>query len=405
MHAAMREYARILGEVQGLERSRNTADACAAHCRLAEVVYELVRDYPDMCEATRSAIWARAEESMTRAEEIRAQYAAPTSGASSGVHSASSGVEGMAISSSIPVETWDDVIGLEKTKEAIQLSTRLAFSQARAFRDLGGQAQRFMLLYGPPGTGKTLIARAVANQLQCQFFLISPSDIFNKYVGESEQAIKRIFQTAIAACKALIFIDEIDGLAPSRQDAGVSDQLSKRLVTELIQRFDDVLRAPEVILMAATNLPASLDSAILRRFQVRLCVPLPTAAGRRAMFQADFPHIDRAEDLDRIVELTRDFNASDIANLIKQAKNNPMTEAVRATHFKPADDDGWTPCDEHDTGAVAMSAYELAENSLRPRKLRTDDILSALSTFTKTARMDEVKRIYEYADRERRDIE
>ncbi len=233
---------------------------------------------------------------------------------------------------SVEVETpdisWDDIGGLTTIKQTLQESVEGQFRYPELYQQTKAKAPRGILLWGPPGTGKTLLAKAVASQAKANFIAVTGSELLSRWVGASEQAVRELFAKARQAAPCVIFIDEIDTLAPVRGknsgDSGVSDRVVGQLLTEL----DGVTTIPNIILIGATNRPDTLDPALLRagRLDLQLKVDLPDLASRLAILQVH--NQDRplaGVDLAAIATQTEGWNGADLALLSDRA----AVEAIR----------------------------------------------------------------------------
>lgn len=223
---------------------------------------------------------------------------------------------------------WEDIGGLTDIKRTLQESVEGALLYPDLYHRTGAKAPRGILLWGPPGTGKTLLAKAVASQARANFIAVNGPELLSRWVGAAEQEVRDLFTKARQAAPCVIFIDEIDTLAPARGqfngDSGVSDRVVGQLLTEL----DGLQGCPNVLLIAATNRPRALDPALLRagRLDLQLKVDLPDWHSRLAILQvhnADRPLQD--VDLGPIAAQTEGWNGADLALLSNQA----ALEAIR----------------------------------------------------------------------------
>ena len=221
-----------------------------------------------------------------------------------------------------PNVDWADIGGLESAKQTLQESVEGALLYPELYRQTGAQAPRGILMWGAPGTGKTLLAKAIASQARANFISVSGSELLSKWIGAAEQAVRELFQKARQAAPCVIFIDEIDTLAPARGsfagDSGVSDRVVGQLLTEL----DGLRGCPDVLLVAATNRPDALDPALLRsgRLDLQLKIDLPDEPSRLAILQVH--NGDRPlEQIDLAYwsSQTPDWNGADLALLSNQA--------------------------------------------------------------------------------------
>jgi len=227
-----------------------------------------------------------------------------------------------------PTVSWSEIGGLKEIKQKLQESVEGQLLYPELYHQTRAQAPRGILLWGPPGTGKTLLAKAVASQAKANFIAVSGSELLSRWVGASEQAVRELFVKARQVAPCVIFIDEIDTVAPARGshvgDSGVGD----RVVGQLLAELDGITDATNIILIRATNRPESLDPALLRsgRLDLQLKVNLPDLESRLAILQVH--NQDRpieGVDLDSIAVQTEGWNGADLALLSNQA----ALEAIR----------------------------------------------------------------------------
>jgi transitional endoplasmic reticulum ATPase len=227
-----------------------------------------------------------------------------------------------------PQVSWDSIGGLENVKQILQESVEGALLYPELYQQTGAKTPRGILLWGPPGTGKTLLAKAVASQARANFIAVNGPELLSKWVGASEQAVREVFTKARQASPCVVFVDEIDTLAPARGsfsgDSGVSDRVVGQLLTEL----DGLQDCADVLLIGATNRPETLDPALLRagRLDVQLKVDLPDQASRLAILQVHNRKRPLAEvDLATWATQTEGWNGADLSLLGNQA----ALEAIR----------------------------------------------------------------------------
>ncbi|NEQ25366.1 MAG: AAA family ATPase, partial [Microcoleus sp. SIO2G3] len=227
-----------------------------------------------------------------------------------------------------PNVTWEAIGGLEAVKQTLQESVEGALLYPELYQHTKAKAPRGILLWGPPGTGKTLLAKAVASQARANFIAVNGPELLSKWVGASEQAVRELFTKAREAAPCVVFVDEIDSLAPARgsyqSDSGVSDRVVGQLLTEL----DGLQDCPNVLLIGATNRPDALDPALLRsgRLDIQLKIDLPDRSSRLAILQVH-NHDRPLADVDLAVwaERTEGWNGADLSLLSNQA----AIEAIR----------------------------------------------------------------------------
>lgn len=266
-----------------------------------------------------------------------------------------------------PATRWADVAGLAHVKRALDDAVVVPERLPHLFgAEHGRQVAAGILLYGPPGTGKTLVARALAGESGRAFFAVSTADIIDKYVGESEQKLRALFEEARAARPSIIFIDEIETLCRARGGDRNASEASQNVVSEFLRQLDGVGTSMDgVLLLGATNLPETLDAAMRRRFTQRIYVPLPDAATRGAILRAKLARVPSAVDaaaLADVVARTAGYSAADLAAVVQHALAHTLHMVTDATHFAraptpdAADDDDdrgwWRPCSPGDPAAV-----------------------------------------------------
>lgn len=236
-----------------------------------------------------------------------------------------------------PNVAWDDIGGLDAAKQTLQESVEGALLYPELYQRTGAKAPRGILLWGAPGTGKTLLAKAVASQARANFIAVNGPELLSKWVGASEQAVRELFAKARQAAPCVVFVDEIDTLAPARggfaSDSGVSDRVVGQLLTEL----DGLQGCPNVLLIGATNRPDALDPALLRagRLDLQLKVDLPDEDSRLSILQVH--NGDRpleAVDLSHWATQTVGWNGADLALLSNQA----ALQAIRRYRAQGRDD-------------------------------------------------------------------
>ncbi len=228
----------------------------------------------------------------------------------------------------VPQVTWDDIGGLEETKDRLQEMVEWPQEYPDEFESMGIDVPKGILLYGLPGTGKTLLAKAVANESNSNFISVKGPELLSKYVGESESAVREVFKKARQVAPCVLFIDEIDSIAPRRgsrsSDSGVGDRVVNQLLTEL----DGIESLEGVTVIAATNRPDMIDPAIMRpgRIDRNVEVEVPDEEGRRKIFEVhtmDMPLTDDI-DLDELAEMSEGYVGSDIESICREAGMNAL---------------------------------------------------------------------------------
>ena len=226
-----------------------------------------------------------------------------------------------AVDSSIPRITYDELGGLKNEVQKIREMVELPMRHPELFEKIGVEAPKGVLLYGPPGTGKTLLAKAVAGETNANFTYLSGPEIMGKYYGESEERLREFFKQAEENTPSIIFIDEIDSIAPKREE--VSGDVEKRIVSQLLTLMDGMKSRGKVVVIAATNRPDSLDPALRRpgRFDREIEIGIPDEEGRLAILNIHtrgMP-IDEKVDLKAISKITHGFVGADLEVLAKEA--------------------------------------------------------------------------------------
>lgn len=230
----------------------------------------------------------------------------------------------------VPDVTWADIGALENVRRELQMAIVNAIRFPDAYSQLGLAHPAGVLLYGPPGCGKTLLARAVANECQASFISIKGPELLNKYVGESERAVRQVFQRARASSPCVVFFDELDALAPRR---GGESQASERVVNQLLTELDGLDSRKDVFVIAATNRPDIIDAAMLRpgRLEKLLYVPLPTESDRLNILRTLTKHRPMLAPGVNLQKVAKDerctgFSGADLAALVREAAMAALSE-------------------------------------------------------------------------------
>jgi len=225
---------------------------------------------------------------------------------------------------------YDDIGGVRKQLAQIKEMVELPLRHPQLFKTIGVKPPRGILLYGPPGTGKTLIARAVANETGAFFFLINGPEIMSKLAGESESNLRKAFETAEKNAPAIIFIDEIDAIAPKREKT--HGEVERRIVSQLLTLMDGLKQRAHVVVMAATNRPNSVDPALRRfgRFDREVDIGIPDSIGRLEILRIHTKNMKLADDveLEQIANETHGFVGADLASLCSEAALQQIREKM-----------------------------------------------------------------------------
>jgi transitional endoplasmic reticulum ATPase len=244
----------------------------------------------------------------------------------------------------IPSVQWEDVGGMESAKQALREAVELPISRPDIFSRFNVTPPKGVLLFGPPGTGKTLLAKAVATESQANFISVRGAEVMSKWVGESEKIIAEIFRRARQAAPSVLFIDELDNIAP-RRGSGFDSRVSERIVNQLLVEMDGMEELESVVVLAATNRPDMIDTALLRpgRFDIFIFTPPPNPTARKAIFEVHTRNMPLADDvkLDQLASATEGFSGADIQNVCRKAvlavlRRDLEASRVSMSHFQEA---------------------------------------------------------------------
>lgn len=230
------------------------------------------------------------------------------------------------------IVTYEDIGGLGRELSLVREMIELPLRHPELFQRLGISPPKGVLLHGPPGTGKTLIAKAVANETDANFILVSGPEIMAKYYGESEKRIREIFEEGEAKAPSIIFIDELDAIASKRSDLSGQQQVERRVVAQLLALMDGLKSRGEVIVIGATNQPDLLDSALRRggRFDREIEIGIPDRKGRLEILHVHTRGMPLAEDVDleSLADITYGFVGADLASLSKEAAMHALRKIL-----------------------------------------------------------------------------
>lgn len=315
-----------------------------------------------------------AQELMDYADQLLTAQAQPA-GASGGTAGQSARQAGDAdsdnpwVSEGIPDTTFDDVIGMEDVKKTIRNRVIDQIKFPELYEQFGLSGGTGILLYGLPGTGKTTIARAIAHEVSAPMYVVKLSDVMNKWVGESEKRIHSLFEKARSTPVSIIFFDDFDALGGERSD---DNNVNNKIIVELINQMDGFRKNTNtIVLLAATNNPWIIDSAIMRRFEHHIYVPLANHDARIAMLQKQLKNIPTAADIDysALSDMIKGYNGADIVAVIKNAK----TAALERT----------------------KEAQRNGESTISP--VTYDDLVSAARQHKTSVNPKDIARLREYA--------
>ncbi|WOL14679.1 ribosome biogenesis ATPase RIX7-like isoform X1 [Canna indica] len=270
--------------------------------------------------------------------------------------------------------TFDDIGALDETKESLQELIMLPLKRPDLFK--GGLLKpcRGILLFGPPGTGKTMLAKAIANEAGASFINVSMSTITSKWFGEDEKNVKALFTVAAKVAPTIIFVDEVDGMLGQRTRVGEHEAMRK-IKNEFMTRWDGLLTksGERILVLAATNRPFDLDEAIIRRFERRIMVGLPSAESRELILRKVLSK-EKVERLDykELATITDGYSGSDLKNLCVAAAYRPVKELLQRERSKKLDRDQKT--EEGDSSSLGSTS---GEDDVPLRPLNMDDLKQA----------------------------
>jgi len=267
----------------------------------------------------------------------------------------------------VPRVTYEDIGGLKKEIALIREMVELPLRHPELFERLGIDPPKGVLLHGPPGTGKTLIAKAVANETDATFISISGPEIMSKFYGESERQLREIFERAKREAPSIIFIDELDSIAPKREE--VTGEVERRVVAQLLALMDGLEARGQVVVIGATNRPNALDPALRRpgRFDREIEIGIPDRNGRYEILQIHTRGMPLADDVDleKLADITHGFVGADLASLCKEAAMHALRRILPEINL-----DEEIPAEVIGKLKVTRKDFEEALRNIEPSALR-----------------------------------
>jgi len=285
--------------------------------------------------------------------------------------------------------TYEDIGGLHEQIQKIREMVELPLRYPELFQKLGIDPPKGVLLYGPPGCGKTLLAKAVATEAEANFFLINGPEIMNKYYGETEAKLREIFRKAEEEAPSIIFIDEIDAIAPKRSE--VTGEVEKRVVAQLLALMDGLESRGQVIVIGATNRPNALDPALRRpgRFDREIEIGIPDKRGRKEILQIHTRGMPLASDvdIDKLAEITKGYTGADLAALCREAAMKCIRRILPSIDFN---EEKLSP-EILDQLVVTMRDFLEAYKEITPTALREVEIETPNVTWDDIGGLEDVK--------------
>jgi transitional endoplasmic reticulum ATPase len=268
----------------------------------------------------------------------------------------------------VPQVTYEDIGGLKDEIQKVREMIELPLRHPEIFEKLGIEAPKGVLLFGPPGTGKTLLAKAVASESNSHFISISGPEIMSKFYGESEARLREIFKEAREKAPSIIFIDEIDSIAPKREE--VTGEVERRVVSQLLSLMDGLEGRGKVIVIAATNRPNALDPALRRpgRFDREIEIKVPDKRGRLEILQIHARNmpLDTDVDQDKIAGVTHGYVGADVEYLCKEAAMKCLRRLLPELNLE----DEKVPPETLEKLVINMNDFDYATREITPSAMR-----------------------------------
>ena len=290
----------------------------------------------------------------------------------------------------VPQVTYEDIGGLKDESQKVREMIELPLRHPEIFEKLGIEAPKGILLYGPPGTGKTLLAKAVANESSAHFISISGPEIMSKFYGESEARLREIFKETKEKAPSIIFIDEIDSIAPKREE--VTGEVERRVVSQLLSLMDGLEARGKVIVIAATNRPNAIDPALRRpgRFDREIEIKVPDKRGRLEILQIHARNMPLDPDVnqEKIASVTHGFVGADLEYLCKEAAMKCLRRLLPELNLE---DEKINP-EMLNKLIVTMNDFDNAIKEVMPSAMREVYLETPDVEWSDIGGLDEVKR-------------
>jgi len=287
--------------------------------------------------------------------------------------------------------SYEDIGGLEREIQRIREMIELPLRYPEVFERLGIEAPKGVLLYGPPGTGKTLIARAVAYETNANFVHVNGPEVIHKFYGESEQHLRAIFEQASKKAPSIIFLDELDAIAPKRENT--QGEVEKRVVAQLLALMDGLKDRGQVIVIGATNIPNTLDPALRRpgRFDREIAIGIPDRNGRLSILEIHSRGMPLADDVDlaHLADITHGFVGADLEALCREAAMITLRQIIPNIDFAQAK----IPYEQLLSLTVSQRAFLEAMNEVEPSAIREVFTEVPDVSWDDVGGLDEIKRI------------
>ncbi|MBV8821155.1 MAG: CDC48 family AAA ATPase [Chloroflexi bacterium] len=287
--------------------------------------------------------------------------------------------------------SYEDIGGLGKELQRIREMIELPLKYPAVFDRLGVEPPKGVLLYGPPGTGKTLIARVVAAETNAAFFVINGPEIINKFYGESESRLRSIFQEAQRRAPSIIFIDELDALAPKRTEIG--GEVERRIVGQLLALMDGLASRGQIVVIGATNQPNALDSALRRpgRFDREIMLRVPDVRGRMEILRIHSRDAALANDIDfaRLAQLTPGFVGADLEALCREAAMNALRRVLPHIDYQR----GYIPYETLVNLSITMPDFQAALREIEPSTIREVYVEVSETSWDDIGGLEQVKEL------------